>query len=206
MPYTIPLREGVTFHDGTIFNAEAMKFSLDRFMQNAGKPSFLLADTIKEVKATGEYELTITLNKPFAAFGALLAFPGACAVSPQAYEIGEGKFNPNILVGTGAYQLTEFGSDSLSLTPYPNYWGEKPANQGIDVQIYAGNSANLYQSLLTNAIDVAYQTFAPEQVTDLLQKVQQGELQAVEGNGTAVSYMAYRNDAAPAGKKAAART
>lgn len=200
LTYKIPLREGVTFHDGSAFNAEAMKFSLDRFITNAGKPSFLLSDTIKEIKVIGEYELTITLNKPFAAFTALLAFPGACAISPQAYEIGEGKFNPNSLIGTGAYQLQEFNSDSIRLATFPNYWGEKPVNQGVDVQIYAGNSANLYNSFLTSAIDVAYQSFAPEQITDLLQKVKENQIQAIEGDGTVVSYMVLNRNQKPLDK------
>ena len=187
--YTIPLREGVTFHDGSSFNAEAMKFSLDRFIQNGGKPSFLLSDTIKDIKASGEYELTITLDKPFSAFTALLAFPGACAVSPQAYTIGEGEFKPNEVIGTGPYKLTTFDSDSVSLDVFADYWGEKPVNQGIDVQIYAGNSANLYNSFLTGAIDVAYQTFAPEQITTLLKDASAGKFQTIEGSGTVVSYM-----------------
>lgn len=200
LTYTIPLRQGVTFHDGSAFNAEAMKFSLERFIKNAGKPSFLLADTIKEIQATEEYKLTIILNKPFAAFPALLAFPGACAVSPQAYKIGEGEFNPNTLIGTGAYQLQEFNSDSIRLNTFADYWGEKPLNQGVDVQIYAGNSANLYNSFLTSAIDVAYQSFAPEQVTDLLQQAEQGKFQDIEGNGTVVSYMVLNRNQKPLDK------
>ena len=136
LTYTIPIREGVTFHDNTPFNAEAMAFSLDRFMNNGGKPSFLLSDTINTVEATGEYELTITLKEPFSAFPALLAFPGACAVSPQAYEVGEGQFVPDNLVGTGRYQLSNFATDSVQLDVFENYWGEKPENKGIDLQIY----------------------------------------------------------------------
>jgi peptide/nickel transport system substrate-binding protein len=61
-----------------------MAFSLNRFIKNGGEPSFLLSDTVKSVEATGEWELKVTLQKPFAAFPSLLAFPGACAVSPKA--------------------------------------------------------------------------------------------------------------------------
>ncbi len=56
LTYTIPLRQGVLFHDGTPFNAQAMKFSLDRFIQNKGKPAFLLADRVDSIAATGEHE------------------------------------------------------------------------------------------------------------------------------------------------------
>ncbi|BAQ65958.1 ABC transporter substrate-binding protein [Geminocystis sp. NIES-3709] len=197
LTYTIPLRKGVKFHDGGQFNAEAMKFSLDRFMKNEGKPSFLLKDTIKDVTVTGDYELTITLQKPFAAFPALLAFPGACAVSVQGYTIGEGQFKPNEFIGTGRYKLTAFNSDSVTLEVFSDYWGEKPVNNGIDLQIYAGNSANLYNSFLTGAIKVAYQTFAPEQITTLVQEATAGKFQMVQGSGTVVSYMVLNRNQKP---------
>lgn len=113
LTYTIPLRKDVVFHDGTPFNAKAMEFSIQRFIENKGKPSFLLSDTIDSVKATKEHELTIRLKKPFAAFPALLAFSGVCPVSPKSYQIGAGKFQPNIFVGTGPYKLQEYGADSL---------------------------------------------------------------------------------------------
>jgi peptide/nickel transport system substrate-binding protein len=185
--YTIPVRTGVTFHDGAAFNAKAMEFSLERFMENGGKPAFLLGDVIKLVEATGEYELKITLKQPFAAFPALLAFPGACAVSPQSYKIGAGEFNPNQLVGTGKYKLNQFKSDSISLDRNPNYWGEAPANQGINLQVYGGNSANLFNSFKTKAIDVAYQSLDPQQIESLLSKKE--DLQAIEGSGTVVNYL-----------------
>jgi peptide/nickel transport system substrate-binding protein len=187
--YTIPIRQGVTFHDGTAFNAEAMKFSLQRFIENGGKPSFLLADTIDSMEVTGEYELTIKLKKPFAAFPALLAFPGASAVSPQAYTIGSGQFKPDQLIGTGPYQLTEYKSDSIRLTAFENYWGEKPLNQGVDLQIYASNSANLFNSFRTGAIQAAYQSLDPEQVKSLQQGGTEGKWQVLESPGTAISYM-----------------
>ncbi|WP_246198822.1 ABC transporter substrate-binding protein [Sodalinema gerasimenkoae] len=76
LTYTIPLREDVVFHDGTPFNAEAMAFSLRRFRDNKGRASFLLGDLLGDIEATGEYELTLTLNYPFAGFAALLTFPG----------------------------------------------------------------------------------------------------------------------------------
>jgi peptide/nickel transport system substrate-binding protein len=187
--YKIPLRQGVKFHDGTPFNAKAMAFSLDRFIKNGGKPSFLLGDVVASIEPTSEYELTIKLKQPFAAFPSLLAFPGACAVSPQSYTIGAGEFNPNKLVGTGRYKLTQFNSDSIGLEVNPAYWGEAPANKGVNMQIYAGNSANLYNSFRTGAIDVAYQSLDPNQIRSLLDGNSQNKWQAIEGSGTVVNYI-----------------
>ncbi|MEA5419923.1 ABC transporter substrate-binding protein [Spirulina sp. CCNP1310] len=197
LTYIIPLREGVEFHDGTPFNAEAMKFSIDRFMNNGGKPAFLLNDIVLEAQATGEYELTITLQQPFAGFTALLAFAGICPVSPAAYEIGDGSFNPNQFVGTGPYTLTEFNSDTLHLEANPNYWGDKPKNKGVDVQIYTDNAANLFNSFTTGAVDLAYQALDPEQITNLISGAEKGDWQMLEAPGTAVNYMVLNQNQAP---------
>ena len=197
LTYTIPVREGVTFHDGIAFNAEAMEFSLRRFIENGGKPAFLLGDVIDSVEAIGEYELKITLKQPFAALPALLAFPGASAVSPQAYKIGAGKFNPNNLVGTGKYKLASFKSDSISLEVNQDYWGDLPANEGVDLQIYAGNSANLFNSFKTGAVDVAYQSLDPQQIESLQN---QDNIEVIEGSGTVVNYLVLNQQQKPLNK------
>jgi peptide/nickel transport system substrate-binding protein len=189
LTYTIPVRKGVVFHDGTPFNAAAMVFSLQRFIQNAGKPSFLLADVVESVKATGEYELTIKLKRPFAAFPALLAFTGTCAVSPKAYEIGVGKFKPDTFVGTGPYKLAQYGPDSLRFDVFDKYWGEKPANHGINIQVFDSNSANLYNSFRTSAVDVAYLTLDPDQIRSLAQGAKDGGYEAIVAQGNVVTYL-----------------
>ncbi len=197
LTYTIPLRDDVTFHDGTAFNAEAMQFSLERFIDNGGKPSFLLADIVESVEATGDYELTITLQQPFAAFTSVLAFAGTCAVSPEAYGIGEGEFSPNEFVGTGPYQLAEFASDALRFEPFPDYWGDAPANEGVNVQIYTDNAANLFNAFRTQAVDIAYQSLDPDQIQSLLEGAEQEEWQAIEAPGTAVNFMVLNRNQAP---------
>jgi peptide/nickel transport system substrate-binding protein len=214
LTYTIPLRQGVVFHDGTPFDAPAMVHSLQRFIVLGGSPSFLLSDRIDYLrpnpqnkdqppqintdglKATGKYELTIKLKQPFAAFPALLAFPGACAISPTAYPIknakAEDKFKTDTdgFVGTGPYKLLPKKSeDRLELVAFDKYWGPKPANQGITVQIYLGSSSNLYNSFKTGAVDVAYLSLEPDQIRSLQenQKARGWKVVEVDGNGT--SYM-----------------
>lgn len=188
LTYTIPLRTGVKFHDGTPFDAEAMVFSLQRFMENGGQPAFLLSDVVASVKASSPTELTIQLKKPFAAFPALLAFSGLSAVSPKTYELGAGKFKPSAFVGTGPYKLAQFGSDALRLDAFDQYWGEKPANDGIDIQLFS-SSANLYNAFRTGAVDIAYQSLDPDQVKALETQAQKGDWQAVAGPGNVITYL-----------------
>ena len=199
LTYTIPLRQGVVFHDDTPFNAKAMEFSLQRFIGNGGKPSFLLKDVVDSVKATGEYELTIKLKKQFAAFPSLLAFSGVTPVSPKAYELGTGKFKPNIFVGTGPYKLANFGPDSLRFDVFEKYWGEKPANKGINLQILS-SSANLFNTFRTNGVDVAYLSLEPDQIRSLEDGAKKGDWQAITAQGSVVSYMVLNRNQKPLDK------
>lgn len=199
LTYTIPIRKGVLFHDQTPFNAKAMEFSIQRFIENKGKPSFLLSDTVASVKATGEDELTIKLKKPFAAFPSLLAFSGVCAVSPTAYEIGAGKFKPNIFVGTGAYKLAKYGTDSLRFDVFDKYWGTKPDNKGVNVQIQT-SPVNLFNAFKTSAVDVAYLSLQPDQIRSLEASAKKGDWQAITAQGSVVSYMVLNRNQKPLDK------
>lgn len=196
LTYTIPVRQDVVFHDGTKFNAAAMAFSLERFIKNGGKPAFLLGDIVDSVKSTGEYELTIKLKQPFAAFPSLLAFSGVCAVSPQAYEIGEGKFNPNNFVGTGPYKLTQFATDRVQLDVFDQYWGNKPINNGIVLQILS-SGVNLYNSFQKKSIDVAALSMDADQIRALRSKAKTGAWQAIANNGSVVYFMSVNRNQEP---------
>lgn len=188
LTYTIPIRQGVVFHDGTPFNAEAMEFSLKRFAENGGKPAFLLSDVMESVEATGEYELTIKLKSAFAPFPSVLAFPGMAAISPKAYEIGQGKFKPNEFVGTGPYKLVSFTPNLVKVDSFDQYWGEKPPNQGIDFQ-FLSSSANLYNSFTTGALDIAYRDLDASQVQSLKNDAQARSYQVVEKPSTRIDYL-----------------
>jgi len=188
LTYIIPLRTGVTFHDGSPFNAEAMAFSINRFMTNNGAPAFLLSEKVASAKASGANELTIVLKEPFAAFPALLAFSGVTPVSPKAYESGAGKFKPTTFIGTGPYKLAQFSPTSIRLDPYEGYWGEKPANKGIDIQIIS-SPANLFNTFKTKGLDIAYQTLDPDQIRSLVNGKSQGGWQVVEAGTTSTNFL-----------------
>ena len=196
LTYTIALRSGVMFHDGERFDARSMVFSLERFIKSKGAPSFLLGDAVESVRASGPLEVSIKLKKPFTAFPALLAFSGACAVSPKAYTIEEGAFRAKAFVGTGPYQLAEFGVDRIRLEPFKAYWGEKSANDGITVQFFS-NEANLFNAFRTGAVDLAFQSLAIEQ-TEMLKKESKIQgWQVIEQAGSGIDYLSLNVKSAP---------
>jgi len=196
LTYTIPLRQDVVLHDGTPFTAAVMAFSIQRFMEMGGRPAFLLAEKIESVEATGDYELTITLQTPFAAFPALLTFWGVTPVPPDSYAIEPGTFQPDSFIGSGPYTLASFSSDVIQLDANPDYWGEPPANQGVDIQIFS-SAANLYNTFRTGGLDVAYQTLDPEQIASLEQEASTGGWQVIEAGTTVINYMSVNQKIEP---------
>jgi peptide/nickel transport system substrate-binding protein/oligopeptide transport system substrate-binding protein len=92
LTYTFHLRGGVTFHDGAALTADDVVYTFDRMLNPATKAlntdilTFIAgaedrldgkADSVSGLKALDEHTVQITLSKPYAAFLALLASPGA---------------------------------------------------------------------------------------------------------------------------------
>ena len=196
LTYTIALRDDVTLHDGTPFTAEVMAFSINRFIQNQGGPANLLGSKVATAEATGDYELTIKLKEPTAAFPAILTFSGITPVSPTQYEIGSNNFKPDMFIGSGPYKLDSYSSSVIRLDVNEDYWGEKPANDGIDIQIFT-SAVNLYNAFASGALDVAYQTLDPDQISKLEEDAAGNSWQVIEAGSTAINYLALNQKLEP---------
>lgn len=71
--YVFNLRQGVKFHDGTDFNAEAVKFNLDRYRSAPGSRRSGELSLITNVQVVNPYTVRVTLREPFAPFLAILS-------------------------------------------------------------------------------------------------------------------------------------
>ena len=82
--YTIKLRKGVKFHDGTDFKADAVKANLDRVTNpdNKLKRYGLYNNNIAKTEVVDDYTARITLKTPFSPFIAQLAHPSTVMISP----------------------------------------------------------------------------------------------------------------------------
>jgi peptide/nickel transport system substrate-binding protein len=136
--YTFTLRQGVMFHDGTPFNAEAVKFNFDR-MLNEDHPfhdtgPFPLAfyfSAIEETTVVDEHTVEIKLNAPYAPFLSNLAYPTGLMVSPSAVEANGADFGRNP-AGTGPFKFAEWRSnEAVVIEKNPDYWGEPAATDAV---------------------------------------------------------------------------
>ena len=148
----IPLRRGVVFHDGTAFDAEAMAFSLRRFMA-IGTLGYQLSGRVAAVRVTGSHELELQLKRPFSPLPRLLSAIFLTPVSPTAYARHRDKPLAERFVGTGPYQLSFFSGPKQRLTPWPRYWGRRPFNRGLEL-VTLSNSTALFGALRSGEVDV----------------------------------------------------
>ena len=119
---TMQLREGVVFHDGTPFNAEAVAANIERSqtLEESRRKSELKSITSTEV--TGEYEIKLNLAGPDATLLAQLADRAGMMVSPTAANEAGADFGLNP-VCSGAFSFTErVAQDKIVLTRFDDYW------------------------------------------------------------------------------------
>jgi peptide/nickel transport system substrate-binding protein len=125
--WTFKLRQGVKFHDGTPFNAEASKANFDRQKDPANKCrcAFYIAG-IKDVQAPDEYTLVYNLTDPSVNFPAILTIQSSNNViqSPTAWKTKGDDYNRNP-VGTGPFILKSWtAGDRMVLEKNPDYWNK----------------------------------------------------------------------------------
>lgn len=121
--YTFKLREGVKFHDGTTFDAAAVKANLDRVLD----PDNHLAhynqfNRIKTIEVLSPTSLRITLKEPFGPFINSLAHASAAIISPTALK----KYGKDIAfhpVGTGPFTFVDWKqTDYVKGAKFADYW------------------------------------------------------------------------------------
>lgn len=126
--YTIPIREGITFHDGTELTADDVAYSVNWILEpNNKSPNRANIQFIDNVETSGEYETTFTLNHPFALFELTLAGMSAAIVPKKAAtEQGTEAFGQNP-IGSGPFEFVEHKSSShITLKRNPNYFLKAP--------------------------------------------------------------------------------
>ncbi len=192
----IPLKENIFFHDGSIFNAEAMAFTLNRF-RKIGTLNYLLNDKIEDIEVKDDFLLRIKLKKPSSSLKSLLTSVNLTPVSPSSYSNHQDRFNNNNFIGTGPYFLESFNSSQQILKPFNNYWGEKPLNKGIDFINYI-NSSTLFGAIKTKEVDVLISNSIDDiQRLALNNMVKRNQLKSGEGNPIEIGYITFKSNKFP---------
>lgn len=149
------LQEGVKFHDGTDFNAAAVKWNFDQRMDEAvGSPQRKqLVGVVESVETVDDMTVAINLTKPFAPFLSLLAERPGFMVSPTAAQKHGEDFGSNP-VGTGPFVFKEWTRGTrIVVERNPDYWEEGlPYLDSVVFSDIAGAIVGI-QRLITGEID-----------------------------------------------------
>lgn len=128
LTYEFKLREGVTFHSGDPFTAEAVKYSFERYLNPDNQPPQLSQFTFQVPEIVDDYTVRIrSLEKPDPLFLKKMAGTPATIVNPRfAEEQGLPGMQQNA-DGTGPYRLVSWALDGeIVLEATDTYWGDKP--------------------------------------------------------------------------------
>jgi len=122
--YIFSLRKDVKFHDGTDFNAEAVKWNLNRYLTDKTSRRASEISSIQTMDVTDPYTLKITLKTPFVPFLANLVDRAGMMLSPTAVQAGGADFSRKpVGAGTGAFKFVEWiTNDHMTMERNPNYW------------------------------------------------------------------------------------
>lgn len=213
--WTLKLREGVTFQDGTPFNAEAAKFNIDRWNDPAFEYGFrdegvqyeawgyifggYLGDeaaVLSEVNVINEYTIELVLNQPMGFLPAALSSSYFGLHSPAAVrKAGADYGTPAVgAVGTGPFSFVEWVDGSqVTLERYADYWGEAA---GVERLVFRGiedPTARLAE-LQAGSIDIAV-SLSPDDLETI-----QGDSNLAVANAESnlnVSYVAFHQSNEP---------
>ena len=160
--YTFKLHTGVKFHDGSDFNADDVKFSLDRARAqnstNAQKGLFAAIDTVDAVDPS---TLKVTLKNPQGSFLYNMGWGDAVIVAPKSAETNKEK-----PIGTGPFKFENWAKGaSITITKNPDYWGEPVALEKAEFRIIPDAAAAI-PALLSGDVP-AFSNTPPDAVAQI---------------------------------------
>ncbi len=164
LTYTFQLRRGVTFHDGTPFNAAAVKFTFERLLDPRVRvPTRYLYTAIKTVDVVDDQTVRFTLSQTSPLLLANMTYTTGSIVSPAAVSRAGDRWTVAPMGGgTGPYVLKEWRrGDSILVERNPAYWGTKPHFEEVLFRVVPDAGTRLAM-ILAGDVHMAMLPPAPE--------------------------------------------
>ena len=156
--YTFKIRDGVTFSDGTVCDANAILANFNAIIENKDRHTWLeMMNLLVGVSAPDDHTFVIELSEAYypmlTELGCIRPF---AMISPNCMINRSTKDGVSRYIGTGPYVLTDFETDQYAVFERnENYWGEKPEIERITVKVIPDNQTRI-MALESGEIDLIF--------------------------------------------------
>lgn len=189
------LREGVKFHNGEDFNADAVKYSIDRVLDpEANSPTYSYIKTVESVEVVDEYTVYVHTTTADPLIPARFCrYPTEIVPPKYTEEVGQQGLSENP-IGTGPYKFVSWSKDEqVVLEANEDYWGGAPEIKKVIFRSIPETSTRV-SALITGEIDIAVGV-----TPDEIERVESSDgihLSTVEAGGNTV-YVGLKCEEAP---------
>lgn len=183
------LRDDVKFHDGTMLDAEDVKFSLTNLAESSFTMNLFGVIDVNGFEIPDEHTIIVKLTQPYAPLEEALSSYRGAIVSKEAYEeMGEEEFGRNP-VGTGPMKFSQWVSgDRIEFTKFDEYWGEPLAFDNCVARVIVEASSRTIE-LETGGIDLAFDL----PISDWQRLEENPETQLIRGQTQGVTFITINN-------------
>lgn len=156
--YTFKIREGVTFSDGAVCDANAILANFEAILENKERHTWLeMMNLLVGVSAPDDHTFVIELSEAYypmlTELGCIRPF---AMISPNCMIEGSTKNGVSSYIGTGPYVLADFVTDEYAVFERnENYWGRLPEIEKITVKVIPDNQTRI-MALESGEIDLIF--------------------------------------------------
>ena len=176
--WTITLRDGVTFHDGSPLDADALALNFDYWTE-----SFITAPSLSSVESyavTGPLELTVTMRQPWATFPYALAIQTGFVAAPAALTNADPQSVAMAPIGTGPFRATSHTpGESFEVVRNDDYWQEGLPHLDSMTFRFIPDPQGRLDAMESGDIDMMH-GYRPIELTEMRRLAEAGEVKAQE--------------------------
>jgi peptide/nickel transport system substrate-binding protein len=196
--WTVKVRSGIKFHDGSDLDAQAVKFNLDK--QKTSTLTGAALSVMGDITVVDQYTVQVQMKAPWATFPAALTTQAGVVAAPSQLQAAQPAQHP---IGTGPFVFDHWTPDSeLTVTKNPDYWvkdsggRQLPYLDGINFKVLADVQSR-GAAFASGSVD-AIETFDPSQIVEYQKKAEQGQYQMYSNqNREEAVQLVYLNTAKP---------